>query len=668
MPATEREDELRVLPPRIDGVEPSHMMRAYLLRRSQEALDRRDEAYERLKTPDDLAAHRERMRAFFIDQLGGLPERTPLGARVVGDNPFDGFRVQRVIYESLPGYFVTAHCYVPASAAFVPPYPGIVVLCGHQRPGVGKETYFGQCALLARNGFVALCIDCIGQGERHQVLALDGKPRFHSSLEHMHAGVASILVGRNVALYFVWDAIRAVDYLQERDDVNADRIGCLGGSGGGTQTAYLMALDDRIKCASPRNYMTSLRRLLETMGPQDAEQNIHAQIMQGMGHGDYILMAMPSAVLMLIGTRDSFDARGAWDTFREAKRAYARLGIAERVDLFEADAGHGITHEMNLALVRWFRRWLRGIDDSHVAAQDEPAACDDPMHCTEKGQVLLLEGARSTFDLNAAVEERLAKQRRGFWRRAPAEEALRRVRAVTGIRPLDQLPVPKSRVVGVVKRKGYEIQKLIIEPERGIWLPGLFFVPDKVCGTPILYVHGAGKHVDAQPRGPIEQLVTQGRQVLAIDVRGLGETQRQGDREDYVGFFGPSYRDAAWAYMAGSSFLAMRAEDILVCARVLQHLAERGPSVAATLVAIGEAGPPALHAAALEQDLFASLELRKSLVSWSNVVHTTVTQDQWTNLVHGALATYDLPDILGTLPPAKVSVASPLDAAGNSAD
>jgi hypothetical protein len=338
--------------------------------------------------------------------------------------------------------------------------------------------------------------------------------------------------------------------------------------------------------------------------------------------------------------------------------------MSERVDLFEADAGHGITDEMNLALVRWFRRWLVGIDDRHVAAADKPAECDDPMHCTPKGQVLLLNGARSTYDLNVAVEQRLAQQRRRFWSGTPSQDALKRVREVTGIRPLDQLPDAKYRIVGVIRREACVIKKLIIEPEDGIWLPGLFFIPEEASGAPILFVHGAGKHVDAAPGGRIEQLVSQGRRVLAIDLRGLGETQRQGDRKDYVSFFGPSYRDAALAYMLGSSFLAMRAEDILVCARVLQRLTDGDAPTAIELVAIGEAGPPALHAAVLEQDLFASLELRKSLVSWSNVVQTGVTQDQWMNLVHGALVAYDLPDLVGALPPTKVKILDSLDAAG----
>lgn len=667
------EDPLRVLPDETEGVSPSDMMRVYLERLAREDLDRRDAVCEKLKTPEDLAAHRQHMRAFFIEKLGGFPERTPLNARVVGRDGGDGFRIERIIYESLPGYFVTALCYLPDAPRFPPPFPAVLVLCGHQLKGVGKETYYGHCTLLARNGLAALCIDPIGQGERNQVLTENGESRFHSSLEDMHAGIGSILGGRNVALYFVWDAMRAMDYLETRDDIDARRMGCLGGSGGGTQTAYLMALDDRVKCASPRNYMTSLRRLVETLGPDDLEQDIHAQIAKGMGHGDFILMAAPCPVLLLIGTHDFFDARGAWDTFREAKRAYTRLGIPERVDLIEDDAGHGATDVMLAGLVRWMRRWLQGIDDAEVLGQDALAEPDAPMLCTPRGQVLLLDGARSTFDLNIEAEERLAQERRRFWQSATREAALTRVREVSGIRPLDQLPSPRHRTMATIEREGYcigsmrGIEKVILEPERGIWLPGLLFLPKNATREPVLYVHGEGKSPDAQPDGPVERLVSEGHPVLAVDLRGLGETQRVGDREDYVEYFGPNWRDSCLAYMLGKSLLAMRAEDILACARFLKDRLAPDSRTAVTVVALGEAGPPALHAMVLEQDLFASLVLRRSLVSWADVVRTPATMNQLTNVIHGVLKWYDLPDLLTLVPPGKVQIHEPLNAAGDPA-
>jgi hypothetical protein len=106
-------------------------------------------------------------------------------------------------------------------------------------------------------------------------------------------------------------------------------------------SSYLMALDDRVACAAPSCYLTSFRRLIDTMGPQDAEQNIHGQLAFGMDHADYLMMRAPKPTLILASTQDFFDITGTWDTFRQAKRFYTRLGFAERVELVETDASHG---------------------------------------------------------------------------------------------------------------------------------------------------------------------------------------------------------------------------------------------------------------------------------------------------------------------------------------
>ena len=108
-------------------------------------------------------------------------------------------------------------------------------------------------------------------------------------------------------------------------------------------TAYLMALDDRIAVAAPSCYITSLERLFATIGPQDAEQNITGQVAAGMDHADYVTMRAPSPLCSRVGTRDFFDIQGSWDTFREVKLLYGRLGFGERVDLFESDEPHGFT-------------------------------------------------------------------------------------------------------------------------------------------------------------------------------------------------------------------------------------------------------------------------------------------------------------------------------------
>ena len=129
-------------------------------------------------------------------------------------------------------------------------------------------------------------------------------------------------------------------------------------------TAYLMALDDRISVAAPSCYITSLERLFATIGPQDAEQNITGQVAAGMEHADYRHHAGAQADLLSVGTRDFFDIRGSWDTFREVKLIFGRLGFGERVDLFESDEEHGFTKPRRVATARWMRRWLLKQDEA----------------------------------------------------------------------------------------------------------------------------------------------------------------------------------------------------------------------------------------------------------------------------------------------------------------
>ena len=194
----------------------------------------------------------------------------------------------------------------------------------------------------AKNGLAVLCFDPIGQGERLQALDDEGKAVVKgSTTEHTMAGIGALLVGRSAASYRIWDAIRSLDYLAGRPEVDAKRLGCTGNSGGGTETSYLMALDDRIAVAAPSCYITSLERLFATIGPQDAEQNITGQIAFGMDHADYVELRAPKPTLLCVGTQDFFDIKGSWDTFREVKLVYGRLGFGERVDLFESGrTGH----------------------------------------------------------------------------------------------------------------------------------------------------------------------------------------------------------------------------------------------------------------------------------------------------------------------------------------
>jgi cephalosporin-C deacetylase-like acetyl esterase len=659
VPAPSSPPDLAVLPGAVESAAPRQMMHNYLLRLAREAFDRRDAQFEKLKTPEQVEAYQQSLRDFFVTQLGGFPARTPLRPQIVAKENRDGYRIEKIVFESQPRHFVTAVLYLPATK---PPYPAVLVPCGHSDNGKAAETYQRACILLAKNGLAALCYDPIDQGERCQLLDDGGKPVVVGTTAHCLLGVGSILLGRNAATFRVWDGMRGIDYLQSRSDIDPRRIGCTGNSGGGTLTSYLMALDERIVCAAPSCYLTDMRRLLETIGPQDAEQIIHAQIARGMDHADYVLMRAPRPTLMATATHDYFDIGGAWNSFRQAKRIYTRLGCAERVDLIEADEKHGFSSPLRVGAVRWMRRWLLNADDA-IGEPEAKIATDQEMLCTPRGQVMLLEGARSTYDLNKDYQRQLAQARKEFWRKHSPTAAQDEVRRIAGIRKLTDLIQPKVEKLGTIEREGYRIEKLVLRPEEGIVLPALAFIPAKPGGEATLYLHAAGKQADAAPGGPIETLVKKGQVVLAVDLRGLGETQATGSG-GYAKYLGPEWADGFLAYMLDKSYLGMRTEDILVCARFLQHYESGGKPRHPHLISIGAVGPPAVHAAALHPQLFSSLRLKNCLTSWASVVDTPLAKGQFVNVVHGALKVYDLPDLLAALPEEhwKLEVVEPLDA------
>ncbi len=414
-----RADDLDVLPRGGGEPAPAKRLDVYLQSRAKVHFDARRQAVAALRTPDDVARRAATLKAAFREALGELPtEKTPLNARVVGRADRDGYAVERVVYESRAGHHVTANLYLPAGP---PPYPGVLVPCGHSENGKAAETYQRMSILLARNGMAALCYDPIGQGERVQWLDDAGEPAVKgSTTEHTLLGIGALLVGRSAAGYRVWDGIRSLDYLASRPEIDPKRLGCTGNSGGGTETAYLMALDDRIVAAAPSCYITSLERLFATIGPQDAEQNITGQVALGIEHADFVTMRAPKPTLLSVGTRDFFDIQGSWDTFREVKRIYGTLRMGERVDLFESDEPHGFTAPRRESCMRWMRRWLLGKDDAAVEA-DFLIASDRDLQCTETGQVLTSFHGTSAFDLNAERAAELDRNRvPGLAPRAPA--------------------------------------------------------------------------------------------------------------------------------------------------------------------------------------------------------------------------------------------------------
>jgi dienelactone hydrolase len=618
----------------------SAMLMQHLVNQVDRAWERWQQAYEERKTPDQVASNQRHLREQFIEALGGLPRRTPLNARIVGTIQREGYRVEKVLLESQPRHYVTAALFLPDVARFKPPYPGVLVPCGHHVRSKAWDEYQSMGALLALNGMAGLVYDPIEQGERRQF----PDTQLWGTTAHDLIGIGSILLGRSTATFEIWDGMRSIDYLKSRQEIDPKRIGCTGNSGGGTQTSYLMALDDRIAAAAPSCYISRLgSQIRNAYG--DAEQQIFGQLAWGMDHPDYLTLQAPhQRVLVLAATDDFFDIHAAWRTLRYAKRLYSRLGFPERVDILENDAGHNYNNLQRQGVVRWMSRWLLARDQ----VIDEPAINlipDEDFRCAPGGNVMRIEGARSTYDLNEEYEKEWAARRKQLWATTSRAQLLGNVRRVAAIRPLSELPLPAVDKVGTFDQPGYRAERLILRPEPGIYLPALFLMPQPNATGAVLYLREKGAASGADTDDAVQAWLKAGRMVLVVDVRGTGET---GNGEEWAQG-SPNYRAAYTAYLLGRSLVALRAEDILVCSR---YLASQHPSGRQhiDLVAIGNIGVPALHAAALEADLFASLTLRQTIGSWLEIIRARPPdQSQLASVVHGALRVYDLPDLSAIL-------------------
>lgn len=648
-------DDLTVLKPDPDTTPPRKLLHTYLLAECQKHFNTRKAEVEKLKTPAEIADRQTALRAKFIEALGGFPEKTPLNARVVGQLKRDGYRVEKVIYESRPEHHVTANLYIPDGKG---PFPGVLMPLGHSLNGKAAEYMQRGAILLVKNGFVALVYDPIGQGERSQLLDPLGNPAIKGSTsEHTMVGVGALLVGRSTGSYRIWDGIRSLDYLASRPEVDPRRLGCTGCSGGGTLTSYLMALDDRILAAAPSCYITTLERLFATIGPQDAEQNITGQVAFGLDHPDYITLRAPKPTLLLAASRDFFDIQGTWNAFREAKRVYSKLGFPERVELVEADAGHGYPKLHREAMARFFSRWLKGID-AVITEPDFPIEKDADLRCTRTGQVLDDLKGKSVFDLNAATATRLANQRASLTR--TPEEFRKDVARVLGL----AMPVPSARIKvlsRVPKDGGYSVVRQVITGDSGIPIPGVLFAPDKssVPARVVIFVHDGHRDTLTAAGGPMEQLARAGVPALAIDVRGIGETAPGVPPTGKPDFFGVAVKETFLGLHLNRPLLAQRVYDLL---SVVGTQAAGSPAEI-EVIGYGAAAPVVLHAAALDPRIKVAT-LDGGILSWDNVVRTPVSYNQLSNAVPGVLAVYDLPDLAAAIAPRPLTIRNPVDATG----
>lgn len=574
----------------------------------------------------------EASRAKMLELIGGLPSvKTPLRASVTGTVRRQGYRIENVIFESQPGFKVTANLYLPDGPG---PFPAVLGTAGHSVNGKASATYQRAFIGFVRQGFAVLAYDPPGQGERWEYVDPDtGVSKIGAGVsEHNMAGLQALLIGQTMARFEIWDGIRAFDYLLTRREVDSSRIAVAGNSGGGTQAAYLAAFEPRLAAIVSSCYMTRWRELWSGPGPQDAEQIFPGFISSGLDFGDFLLAHAPKPYLMTTAIRDYFPIAGARATFRDAQRLFDLSGRGEQAGYFEFDDTHGWSQPRREAAVRWLARWLqkREVGGTETDAETEE---DSVLAATSSGQLATSGGSETVHSLVKASAASLKRP-------AASREHL--------VRALDARPVESA----VTEPAGAAVDgwlPLSIVSEGGLKLDASLFLPKEPRAAVVVAGSATGTDLESQ------EFANAGFAVLRVSPRGERESRGNG-----VGGYSRAYQVAARAMLLGRNLPEMQAADLM---RARAVLAARVPGVAVRLYARGALGPAALFAAALDGG-FASVAIERSIVSYQSVVESRIHRGLETAVVPGILKTIDLPDVAELLDRREAVWISPVTPAG----
>jgi hypothetical protein len=329
-----------------------------------------------VKSKADWEKRRPELRRQFLEMMGldPLPPKADLKATITGKIDADAFTVEKIHFQSSPGLYVTGNLFIPKNAKF--PCPTILYVCGHAKvviDGVSygcRTAYQHHAAWFAEHGYVCFIIDTLQLGE----------------IEGIHHGTHNLnmwwwqTLGYTPAGIECWNAMRALDYLESRKEVDKKRLGVTGRSGGGATSWWLAAADERVQCIVPVAGIADLRaHLVEGAVPRYKKGVIsgHCDCMYMVNtyRWDFATVAALCAPRpLLLGNSDAdeiFPVAGYKDLAERVRKIYKLYGAEDKFALLETKGPHKDTPELRLGAYRWMNRWLMK-DDGEVTETERP--------------------------------------------------------------------------------------------------------------------------------------------------------------------------------------------------------------------------------------------------------------------------------------------------------
>jgi cephalosporin-C deacetylase-like acetyl esterase len=648
----------------------SPMLPKYTHRRVGELMAAREKEAASIVTGDQWMERQHHLRGMLLTSFGlnPMPERTPLNAREVGMVERDGYRIQKVLFEPRVGCVATAHLYFPAKTD--KPSPAILFSVGHWIENGKMEPDLQKgCIGLAKLGFVVLIYDPLEQGERR----IDW--RCHNHLEAQ-------LVGMSQAGLMVWESIRAIDYLQSLPEVDPQRIGMTGASGGGHNTMYVSALDKRIGVSVPVCYVNAFENLLDAMqgynwvGGQDLCNQV-PRVLSYADMGDICALIAPRPLRIINATHDPmFPTKGAKRATVRAKAMYDLIGAGDQIDLTLVDSGHGYFREMREAAYGWFMKWLQNegdgspIPEPSMAISKPRFAVDYITATADPDQV------RPTSDPQASPEmycfpearpqsswEAITREIRRLAEGMPpiqaditsrADWAANRDKLERGLlEVLGPFPPKETYTPNIVNR--FKVGKILVEcvryeSETGIIIPAILYLNDNLQGFQpvVIYINDVGQKA-ALLDGTVENLLEAGYAVFTLDLRGTGSTAST------------EFENASDSFMLDRDLFSQRLWDLLCAVDYLECYSVIGVQIDKHRIAClgqGIAGLLSLYAGAIDRRI-AAVGCWNAPVSYKEMI-TENALFPASAYVFKALRHFDIEQVAAMIAPRPLCIANPL--------
>ncbi len=512
-----------------------------------------------------------RRRVLIAAGLSPEPPRTPLNARIFGRSMLNGCSIEKVCFESRPGFLVTGNLFRPLHAKGK--RPAILSAHGHWNNGRLEHTDLsaiqGRSEMMARLGFVVFSYDMIGYNDSCQLDHRDDMKTGPVESRWSKDGLRrSLLYGIGPFGLQLWNSIRATDFLTSLPDVDAGRIGCTGASGGGTQTYYLALVDPRIRVAIPVCMMSS-----HYQGGCTCEEAplLH---LGDLSTVEVVAALAPRPVLLPSVTRDWTNQNPGVDV-PAVKRIYGFYDAADRVGNVHFAAPHNYNKDTREHVYAWFMKWLAGDKSVGARIKEGPLTVPD----LQKSRLFPEGRPPARFKRgNALLQQLIDREAAAFSRPPKTQAALRKLkgvwantyREVLGAEAVEE-PVSVGSPSANAVTSRYKISgRSIGRYGRGEMTPALWIVPtgaDKRSPAALICCGTGKKELFKGDRpGPLlQRLLNAGVRVLAIDLLGKGETAplleaERVDRQDRL------------FHAFNPSLTALRVQEILAALAALRQL------------------------------------------------------------------------------------------------